>query len=55
MLEKRRRDLIDLAAKSLDKAKMLRYNTRTGDLSVTGKNFSDYLQSDKLSKTKFRL
>uniref|UniRef100_A0A1B6DYT0 U5 small nuclear ribonucleoprotein 200 kDa helicase n=2 Tax=Clastoptera arizonana TaxID=38151 RepID=A0A1B6DYT0_9HEMI len=35
ILAKRRRDLIEAAAKSLDKAKMLRYDSRTSDLNVT--------------------
>ncbi|XP_046420627.1 activating signal cointegrator 1 complex subunit 3 [Neodiprion fabricii] len=34
-LERKRKELIDTAAKALDKAKMIRYITRTGDLSVT--------------------
>ncbi|XP_015598741.1 activating signal cointegrator 1 complex subunit 3 [Cephus cinctus] len=34
-LERKRRELIDTAANALDKAKMIRYNSRTGDLSVT--------------------
>ena len=41
-LDRKRKELIDSAAKALDKAKMIRYNTRTGDLSATGiflKNF----------------
>lgn len=35
LLEIKRRDLINSAAIALDKAKMIRYNQRTGDLSVT--------------------
>ena len=35
-LECRRRELIHCAAKALDKARMVRYNERTGDLNVTG-------------------
>lgn len=35
-LEEKRRDLIKTAAKALDKARMLSYNERTGDLRVTG-------------------
>lgn len=34
-LEKRRKDLVDCAAKALDKARMVRYDMRTGDLSAT--------------------
>uniref|UniRef100_A0A336MI52 CSON001544 protein n=1 Tax=Culicoides sonorensis TaxID=179676 RepID=A0A336MI52_CULSO len=34
-LEKRRRELIHNSAMALDKAKMIRYNVRTGDLNVT--------------------
>ncbi|CAL7941276.1 unnamed protein product [Xylocopa violacea] len=34
-LERERRKLIDEAAKKLDKAKMIRYNINTGDLSTT--------------------
>lgn len=34
-LENKRRELIDTAAKQLDKAKMIRYNLETGDLSAT--------------------
>ncbi|XP_025075139.1 activating signal cointegrator 1 complex subunit 3 [Pogonomyrmex barbatus] len=34
-LEKRRKELIDVAAKSLDKAQMIRYDGRTGDLNTT--------------------
>lgn len=35
-LERKRKELIDTAAKALDKARMIRYNARIGDLSVTG-------------------
>ncbi|KAK1135499.1 hypothetical protein K0M31_000088 [Melipona bicolor] len=34
-LERKRKELIDTAAKELDEAKMIRYNTNTGDLSAT--------------------
>ncbi|XP_031846390.1 activating signal cointegrator 1 complex subunit obelus isoform X2 [Nomia melanderi] len=34
-LERKRKELIDIAAKSLDKAKMIRYNVSTGDLNTT--------------------
>lgn len=34
-LEKKRKELIDGAAQALDKAKMIRYDTNTGDLSPT--------------------
>ncbi|XP_053995787.1 activating signal cointegrator 1 complex subunit 3 [Hylaeus anthracinus] len=34
-LERKRKELIDTAAKELDKAKMIRYNINTGDLSTT--------------------
>ncbi|XP_003701996.2 activating signal cointegrator 1 complex subunit obelus [Megachile rotundata] len=34
-LERKRKELIDEAAKALDKAKMIRYNISTGDLSAT--------------------
>ncbi|XP_063995820.1 activating signal cointegrator 1 complex subunit 3 isoform X2 [Diachasmimorpha longicaudata] len=34
-LDKKRKELINTAAKHLDKAKMIRYNSRTGDLSST--------------------
>lgn len=34
-LEKRRKELIHTSAMALDKAKMIRYNIRTGDLNVT--------------------
>lgn len=34
-LEQKRRELIICAAQSLDKAQMIRYNSRTGDLNVT--------------------
>jgi len=34
-LEKKRKELIDVAAKSLDKAQMIRYDMRTGNLSIT--------------------
>ncbi|XP_034181076.1 activating signal cointegrator 1 complex subunit obelus [Osmia lignaria lignaria] len=34
-LERKRRELINTAATSLDKAKMIRYNVNTGDLSAT--------------------
>lgn len=34
-LEKKRKELVDHAAKSLDKAQMIRYDERTGDLSAT--------------------
>lgn len=36
LLERKRRELIDSSAKALDKARMIRYNTRTGDLNSTG-------------------
>lgn len=35
-LEKKRKDLIKSAAMALDKACMIRYNERTGDLNITG-------------------
>ncbi|XP_039288255.1 activating signal cointegrator 1 complex subunit 3 isoform X1 [Nilaparvata lugens] len=35
LLERKRRELINTAATALDKAKMIRYNKRTGDLSAT--------------------
>ena len=38
-LEGKRKELIVTAAKALDKAKMIRYNSRTGDLSATGMLF----------------
>ncbi|XP_060815776.1 activating signal cointegrator 1 complex subunit 3 [Bombus pascuorum] len=34
-LEQKRKELIDIAAKALDEAKMIRYNISTGDLSTT--------------------
>ncbi|XP_072748400.1 activating signal cointegrator 1 complex subunit 3 [Anoplolepis gracilipes] len=34
-LEKKRKELVDVAAKALDKAQMIRYDMRTGDLSAT--------------------
>lgn len=34
-LEQKRKELIDTAAKALDKAKMIRYNMQTGDLNTT--------------------
>ncbi|KYM94799.1 Activating signal cointegrator 1 complex subunit 3 [Cyphomyrmex costatus] len=34
-LEKKRKELVDTAAKALDKAQMIRYDTRTGDLNAT--------------------
>lgn len=34
-LERKRKELIDIAAKELDKAKMIRYNINTGDLITT--------------------
>ncbi|KAK0079487.1 hypothetical protein PV325_001204 [Microctonus aethiopoides] len=34
-LDRKRKELIDTAAKALDKARMIRYNVRTGDLSST--------------------
>ncbi|XP_014597737.1 PREDICTED: activating signal cointegrator 1 complex subunit 3 [Polistes canadensis] len=34
-LEQKRKTLIDAAAKALDKAKMIRYNIRTGDVNTT--------------------
>ncbi|PSN49726.1 Activating signal cointegrator 1 complex subunit 3 [Blattella germanica] len=34
-LDRKRRELINCAADCLDKAKMIRYNARTGDLSIT--------------------
>lgn len=34
-LEKKRKELVDVAAKALDKARMIRYDARTGDLSAT--------------------
>lgn len=37
-LDRKRRELIDTAAKALDKARMIRYNVQTGDLNSTGNN-----------------
>lgn len=34
-LERKRKEFIDIAAKALDKAQMIRYNIKTGDLSTT--------------------
>ncbi|XP_011704031.1 PREDICTED: activating signal cointegrator 1 complex subunit 3 isoform X2 [Wasmannia auropunctata] len=34
-LEKKRKELVDFAAKALDKAQMIRYDVRTGDLNTT--------------------
>lgn len=34
-LEKKRKELVDVAAKALDKAQMIRYNAGTGDLNAT--------------------
>ncbi|XP_051173908.1 activating signal cointegrator 1 complex subunit 3 [Leptopilina boulardi] len=44
LLERKRRELIDSSAKALDKARMIRYNTRTGDLNSTdlGRTSSNY-------------
>lgn len=44
MLERWRRENISIAAKKLDKAKMIRYSERTGDLSITdlGRTASHY-------------
>ena len=36
-LDGKRKELIDTAAKALDRAQMIRYNVRTGDLSSTGR------------------
>lgn len=41
--ECRCRELIDCAAKVLDKARMVRYNERTGDLGVTGETGPAFL------------
>lgn len=35
-LERKRRDLIVSAARALDKARMIRFEPRTGDLNATG-------------------
>lgn len=35
-LERKRRTLIEDAARALDKARMVRFEPRTGDLNVTG-------------------
>jgi len=35
-LERKRRELIECAARALDKARMVRFEPRTGDLNVTG-------------------
>lgn len=43
MLINKRKEFIINAAMALDKAKMLRYNQRTGDLSSTGKFSSLFL------------
>lgn len=45
-LEEKRRDLIKAAAKALDKARMLSYIERTGDLRVTGNFWSDFYDID---------
>lgn len=39
MLVNKRREFIINAAMALDRAKMLRFNERTGDLSSTGKMY----------------
>jgi hypothetical protein len=36
LLERKRRELIESAAHALDKARMVRFEPRTGDLNVTG-------------------
>lgn len=36
LLGKKRRELIESAARALDKARMVRFEPRTGDLNVTG-------------------
>jgi hypothetical protein len=36
LLERKRRELIESAARALDKARMVRFEPRTGDLNVTG-------------------
>jgi hypothetical protein len=35
-LERKQRELIESAARALDKARMVRFESRTGDLNVTG-------------------
>ena len=35
-MERKRRELIECAARALDKARMVRFDPRTGDLNVTG-------------------
>ncbi|XP_071560788.1 activating signal cointegrator 1 complex subunit 3 [Temnothorax nylanderi] len=43
-LEKKRKELVDVAANALDKARMIRYDARTGDLNATdlGRTASHY-------------
>jgi hypothetical protein len=36
LLERKRRELIEGVARALDKARMVRFEPRTGDLNVTG-------------------
>jgi activating signal cointegrator complex subunit 3 len=36
LLENKRRELIESAARALDKARMVRFEPRTGDLNVIG-------------------
>lgn len=43
MLEHKRKELIHNAAMRLDKAKMIRYNTATGDLNATGSILNIFL------------
>lgn len=38
-LRGKRQEWIHAVAKALDKARMIRYNERTGDLNITGLNF----------------
>lgn len=47
-LDRKRRELIDTAAKALDKARMIRYHPRTGDLSATGKHLGNIIFKDFL-------
>jgi hypothetical protein len=37
-LERKRRELIESVARALDKARMVRFDAKTGDLNATGNN-----------------
>lgn len=49
-LDRKRKELIHAAAMGLDKARMIRYNTSTGDLNATGMFSKMFSTTTKMKK-----